>query len=252
LAIPVALIDFFPRSSGNIYLLSENGHWEEKSFTAYNSTSKECRIGGLSDFYHRYDVRTGDELVLHVHANGRYEILPERLFQETIAKLELTLDNADSQSEADAAITGLAAATHTKPDDVIKSEYVRLFNQQVVQREVKARSDVRIREQVPPSLRRILVGLYRGRCQVSGFSFLRKTGEPYFEVHHIDPVQGHHPKNVLVVSPNVHAQFTYAAVEQSIDESGWLRQVKFNGESHRVFQIVDQLPSIYRKEVHFI
>ena len=64
------------------------------------------------------------------------------------------------------------------------------------------------RESVPASLRAILARLYKGQCQISGFSFLKRDGEPYFEVHHIDPLLGHHAKNVLVVCPNVHAQFT--------------------------------------------
>lgn len=73
LAIPVSLVDFFPKTSGSVYLLSESGRWVRKSFTAYDSTSRECRIGGMSDFYERYDVHSGDELVLHVHGNGRYQ-----------------------------------------------------------------------------------------------------------------------------------------------------------------------------------
>lgn len=134
----------------------------------------------------------------------------------------------------------------------MRSEYLRLASHEVLQRKVGTRNEVKTREHIPPSLRKLLTELYHGRCQVSGFSFLKKTDEFYFEVHHINPFLGNHVKNVLVVSPNVHAQFTYAAVEQTFDASGWLRQVKFNSQGYPVFQIVDQLPAMYRKEVHSV
>lgn len=252
LAIPVSLIHLFPQTTGHVYLLSESGHWVKKAFTAPDSSSKECRIGGMRELYERYDIQGGDELVLHAYGQGRYQILPESLFQRKILDLELDLDKAPTEIDADAAIAGIAALTHASPEDVIGSEYVRLTEQEVAERKVRTRTDVKAREQIPLSLRKILISLYHGRCQLSDFSFRTKNGEPYFEVHHINPFQGNHVKNVLVVSPNVHAQFTYAAVEHYFDEIGWLRQVKFNGQSHPVFQVIDQLPAIHTKEVHSV
>ena len=97
LAIPVSLLDLFPQRSGSIELLSENGKWESKSFTAYDSTSRECRIGGLSDFYRRYEVKSRDELVLQAFGNGRYRLVPERHFRRDISSLETELDSARSR-----------------------------------------------------------------------------------------------------------------------------------------------------------
>ena len=77
-----------------------------------------------------------------------------------------------------------------------------------------------------------------------------KNGNPYFEIHHIDPLKGNHFKNLLVVSPNVHAQFTFADLEQHFDNYGWLRKVKFNEVTHNVYQIIDDLPIDFEKEVH--
>ena len=53
LAIPVSLIYLFPKSSTKIYLLNDEGKEETKNFTPYNSTSRECRIGGLKNFYQK-------------------------------------------------------------------------------------------------------------------------------------------------------------------------------------------------------
>lgn len=250
LAIPASISNLFPQASGRVYLLNEVGEWVGKTFTAYDSRSKEVRIGGMRDFYQRYGVQHGDQLVLHVHDSGRYELLPEKLVQQNVLALESRLENALTEAEADSVISELAAVTHASPNEVLTNEFVRLAHQTPSRRRIRVRRDIRVRDHIPPSLRKILLSLYHGRCQVSGFSFSMRTGDPYFEVHHLDPNLGNHPKNVLVVSPNVHAQFTWAEVEESFDDSGWLRDVKFNGESHRVFQIVGQLPAVFQKAVH--
>lgn len=96
----------------------------------------------------------------------------------------------------------------------------------------------------------LLTDIYCGRCQVTGFGFLQKNGEPYFEIHHIRPEFGNHLKNILVVSPNTHAQFSHAFVELYCDKDGWLRGGKFNGKQFRVTQVIDRIPEMYEKEVH--
>jgi len=174
-------------------------------------------------------VKDGDEIVLLEHGDGRYELVPERIFQREIARLESDFDAAPGESDATAALAGLERVTRATPREVVACEYTRLAAREIVKRRVVARGYAQSRESIPARLRVLLAGLHEGRCQVSGFSFLKTNGEPYFEVHHIDPLLGNHVKNVLVVSPNVHAQFTFAAVDQTFDEAGWLPQVKFNG-----------------------
>jgi len=250
LAIPVTLLDLFPKSSGNLQVLEPDGSWAMKRFVAYGGRSKESRIYGLHDFYRRGDVEDGDELVLQVYGDGRYGLVPERQFREVVTRLESDLDHAPTDTDADAALSGLAKATNAPLDDVAESEFLRLAGQEMGSRKVRSRGYAAARDTVPPSVRLVLRRLYRGQCQVSGFSFLKSDGEPYFEVHHIDPLRGHHLKNVLVVCPNVHAQFTYASVEHDFDDAGWLRQVRFNAVAHSVFQIADQLNVPHKREVH--
>ncbi len=252
LAIPTSLLPLFPTTSGHVYLVDEQGQEKRTSFTAYTSSSKECRIGGMRAFYNKYHVEDGDELVLHTGGDNRYQILPEKLFQRRIEELEAQLDTASSNTDAEAAIAGLAEVTSTEAEEVIKSEFFRLAQREVHERLIRKRHSVNTREKASPLLRKILLSLYGGRCQVSNFSFLMRTGQPYFEVHHINPMQGNHVKNLLVVSPNVHAQFTYARVEHSFDGMGWLRQVEFNGEAYPVFQAIDQIPATFKKEVHSV
>ena len=96
-----------------------------------------------------------------------------------------------------------------------------------------------------------MLEVYQGRCQISNFTFLTKAGVPFFEIHHINRKEGHHLKNLLVVSPNVHAEFTYANVGHFFDKEGWLRKVKFNEEEFFVRQAIDFVTKEYYKEIHF-
>ncbi len=57
-------------------------------------------------------------------------------------------------------------------------------------------------------------------------------------------------KNLLVVSPNVHAQFTHAPVRETFDEEGWLREVSFNSENYKVTQAIDNLSKVFFKAVY--
>ena len=61
--------------------------------------------------------------------------------------------------------------------------------------------------------------------------------KPYFEIHHVDPLKGHHPKNLVVVCGNCHNQFEYAEVKQVFDDE-WLIRVSFNKRTHSVKQAV--------------
>ena len=50
LSIPVSLIDLFPKNTKYITLINNANKEEQKTFTPYMSSSRECRIGGLKIF----------------------------------------------------------------------------------------------------------------------------------------------------------------------------------------------------------
>lgn len=251
LAIPVSLVDLFPKNVTKIFLLNEMGKEEAKSFTPYNSSSRECRIGGLKEFYTKNKIKDGDELVIQLLDNDKFNIIPENIFERQISDLELKIDKSTNENEVEKHIRRLSKIANKTSDDIIKSEFVRLAKQEIITRKTKIITQIKIKENIPASLRKILLELYRGKCQVSSFTFLMKNGKPYFEIHHIDPFKGNHFKNLLVVSPNVHEQFTHAKLEQFFDKENWLRKVKFNEETHPVFQIIDKLPKNFEKEIHY-
>jgi hypothetical protein len=51
LAIPVSLIDLFPKSNGFIYLVDDDGVEKKHHFTARDGSTRECRIGTMKQFY---------------------------------------------------------------------------------------------------------------------------------------------------------------------------------------------------------
>jgi predicted HNH restriction endonuclease len=94
------------------------------------------------------------------------------------------------------------------------------------------------RESAPAYVKALLEEVYGGRCQVCDFTFLKLDKTPYFEIHHLFPTMGHHPKNLVVSCANCHRQFEYAATRLQMDEQAWLTAVTFNAIHHNVFQAV--------------
>ena len=254
LAIPASLVHLFSKVKNNkIYLVNETGAAEAKSFTPYDSSSRECRIGGLKPFYQRYKVKDGDELVIQFLDDNKFRILPEALFLKTLNKHFSKLENSQSEKETDRLLSKISEITNLSREEILRNEYVVLSNRKIELRKKIKKKETLVRENVPFSIRRILLELYKGKCQVTGFTFQMKSGSPYFELHHIDSEKGNHVKNILVVCPNVHAQFTYANVEHHFDQDGWLRKVKFNQDEYNVFQIIDQIKvkEEFEKEIHY-
>ena len=76
----------------------------------------------------------------------------------------------------------------------------------------------RARESIPNNLRFLLGTIYEGNCQICNFVFLKKDKQPYFEIHHINPLWGNNPKNLVVVCANCHRQFEFANVQQVFND----------------------------------
>lgn len=251
LAIPVSLIDLFPKTGSKIFLVNQNGVVEEKSFTPYNSSSRECRIGGLRAFYETYQISDGEELVIQMIDENKFKILPERVFSEKLKNVMFEFENSKDKTQTENILSTLTEITNLSKSEVLKNQYVMLSNTNIEHRKKVEKNATLVRESVPYYIRKILLELYKGKCQLSNFTFITKSGNPYFELHHIDQDKGNHLKNLLVVSPNIHAQFTHTNKEEFFDEEGWLRKVKFNQDEYLVNQIIDKLPKAFEKEIHY-
>jgi hypothetical protein len=251
LAIPVSIIDYFPKDKTKVYVAMGIDEPLPKRFTPYTSTSRECRIGGMRGFYEKFAVKDGDEVVLQFLDTNTCRIFTEQQFEYLIREAEDNFDGARSETEAEENLGNISKIANTKPEETLWSEFYRLSKIEVSKRRHKILKLGKIKEGVSPSTRKLLIEIYEGKCQISGFGFLMKNGKPYFEIHHIKPALGEHIKNVLVVSPNIHAQFTYAVVNEYFDGDGWLRRVKFNDQEFLVSHIIDKIPKRFEKEIHY-
>jgi hypothetical protein len=251
LAIPISLADLFPQKRGQIVLIDEQGIRKQKSFSPCNSSTHECRIGGLRDFFDRFSIQDGDELVIQKFADNLFRVLPDKIFAKQLTSSLRKFESSRDEKTMNEALLEAVDIANTPAQKIIENEFVKLSNDPFMPRRLtKNIAGGAKRERVPCYLRNVLKTVYSGKCQISNFSFLGRNGEPYFEIHHIDPAKGNHIKNLLVVSPNVHAQFTHAKVEHMFDDDKWLRAVKFNDERFDVFEKIDCLQKTFAKEIH--
>lgn len=251
LAIPVSLIDYFPKQKGKIYVSTGiNDKVSTKTFTPYTSSSRECRIGGMREFCEKSCLKDGDEIVVQLLDTNKYRILTERQLEDAVKEAEKEFDNSENEDVASSQLSTISKIVNTTPKETLWSEYFRLTRMEVQERRQKVVRPREAKDNVSPPIRKLLTEIYKGKCQITGFGFLMKTGKPYFEIHHIKPELGNHIKNILVVSPNIHVQFTYAFVEENFDNDGWLRRVKLNDKNFVVNHIIDKIPKRFEKEVH--
>jgi len=252
LAIPVSLIDYFPKQKTKVFVAFDKSlKVSSKNFTPYTSSSRECRIGGLRSFYENLQIKDGDELVVQILDEKKYRIFGEKQFENFVKRNEKELDESKDETEVSLKLKQISKFTNSNFRETVLSEYFRLSKNKIQKRKYKSVRVGEIKESVPPSIRKILSEIYNGKCQITNFGFLMKSRKPYFEIHHIRPDLGNHLKNLLVVCPNIHAQFTYAKVEEYFDEEEWLRRVKLNDNEYIVNHIIDNIPKKFEKEIHY-
>ncbi len=242
LAIPVSLLDRFPKEKRKITIFFDDEERPSmKSFSPYNSSSQECRINGLASWFVKNKIQDQDEIVVQFldENEGIYRLIKENKFIEQIKELENKITSIKQDEDIEKYFEYLALKMNQSKKEVAIVEFLRLNNEIMKKRVYKKSNISLVKENVPASLRKILELIYQGKCQISNFTFIQRNGKPYFEIHHIKPDYGNHFKNLLVVSPNIHAMFTHANCVEYFDNDGWLRKVKFNDEEFNVYQAID-------------
>ena len=254
LSIPVSLIDVFPHKKQKIKVyFDDNKNYLELNFTPYSSSSRECRIGGMKEWFNLHKVSNNEELVIQIIEEDKYEfrLFTEKQYLHTIKLLRNKFDYSYDDIASTENINKLAAISNINQSTVIENEFYRLSKQSDSNRNFAIVALKKSKESVPYSIRKILGEIYKGKCQLSNFTFIQKNGNPYFEIHHIKENKGNYLKNLLVVSPNIHAQFTYSKKKEYFCENGWLRKVKFNEKEFNVNQFISEIDKKkFIKEVH--
>jgi hypothetical protein len=129
IAIPTTLAAWFPDHNTDIQIyLNDSPIAQSKRFSSYNSSTKECRIGGAKQWFEENKLKSGDEIVVQLVDRERsiYRLVPEKDFVAATRQLQANFDNAANETEASAKLIGLSQWTNTKENGVVLSEYRRL------------------------------------------------------------------------------------------------------------------------------
>ena len=243
IAIPVSLTNLFPEENATIQVCVDDSlKYDLKKYSSYKSTTRECRIGGMVEWLKENEIKSGDEIVIQLidKEQLKYRIIPEKKFIGRVQKLQKSLDGSQDEEEVSKTISDISKWIYTDKGAVVLREFNRLTSQPFEKRKHVSRSSIQHRESVPSTIRFLLSKTYNGHCQVCDFWFLKKDGNPYFEIHHLNPLFGHHPKNLILACANCHRQFEYAHVKHIFDNKGFLSKVSFNTKKYSVNQIFHQ------------
>jgi 5-methylcytosine-specific restriction endonuclease McrA len=245
LAVPQKFRTWFPSEKGQIQIIFDD---EEKAwpltFHPHDPVVKESRIFGLSHWFSKRNVGEGDliSITLEDPAKRLYRISLDRFIHEQEErKSRQKLRRAQTDVEAERELSALSRLTRKRRRRLAREELLRIAGESP--RRPRPRvvpSSVDRYGGVPSGIRVLLRELHDGKCQLCSFTFSKRSGAPYFEIHHLDPAIGHHPSNLLVVCPNCHAQFEHASITDFTWVGDWLTSLRINGRRIAVRQPLAQ------------
>lgn len=241
LAVPQKFGDWFPSAKGEIQVVFDD---EEKTkgltFHPNGPDVKENRIFGLGHWFSKRGVREGDLISITLEDRDRqlYRIALDRFIREREEQeARQKLEAAQTDSEAEQELSTLSRLTRKRPRGLAQEELLRIAQESVRRPRPRISPGAAERHEGAPSAIRVLLReLHDGKCQLCFFTFEKRNGEPYFEIHHLDPEIGHHPSNLLVLCPNCHAQFEHATVTDFKWAGNWLVGATINGKRVAVQQ----------------
>ena len=178
IAIPISLIKWFPEHNARIQIyLDDSITPESKNYSSYESKTRECRIGGMVEWFRRNKIKDGDEIVVQLMDKKHfvYRLIPESKYILKTHELQESLDSSEDDVSAKEEILKLSKWASIDRSQVVLNEYVRLVDTlpTEVRRYVNRRSN-QAKESVPNNLRVLLGDIYQGHCQVCEFWFLKK------------------------------------------------------------------------------
>lgn len=250
LAIPRRFSGEFPATKGKILVVFDDGsRVEPKIYLPIDPRIKECRIFGLSRWFSMHRIVAGDSITITVEdpIKGIYRIALDRFIgQRRAVEARRQLYTTDSLEIAGEQLRKLADSKKEKVHEIAFQEIALMAQRPLLKRKRVMVLQKGRAEAVPAALRVLLEAFHQGKCQICAFTFKKRDGRPYFEIHHLEADKGHHPMNVLVICPNCHAQLENATVTEMERVMGWLVAVRINSRRFRVRQpfVRRRLPDI--------
>lgn len=243
LAIPKKHADLFPTKKSEIKVVFDDQKeekFERKSYLPDDKRVKENRIFGLGHWFALRGMKPGDRLTISVldKQKGIYRLALDRHIREQQEKrTQQALTYAPNEEVALEQFELLAQITKRGRRRTAKEALLEISRETSYQLRSRGKfTRVSQLETVNPAIRVLLGELHLGKCQICTFTFKKSNGEPYFEVHHLEPEVGDHPANLLVLCPNCHAKFEHAVVEGFERVGGWLVAVRINGKRFTIRQ----------------
>ena len=132
LAIPVSLLERFPREKRKIAIFFDNEEKPSmKSFVPYTSSSKECRINGLLNWFVKNNIQDQDEIVVQFldENKGIYRIFKETKFLEDIKILENKIKNAENDEYLEKYFDDLSSKVNQSKKEIAIVEFLRINNE---------------------------------------------------------------------------------------------------------------------------
>ncbi|MCX7642426.1 MAG: HNH endonuclease [Armatimonadetes bacterium] len=224
----------FPHSTQKVTALFEGeSKPHRKPCIPFKATTRESRAYSLRQRLLKHEATVGNWVEVIAEEAG-YQLTFRKRSEEEV-RYRNELQEAETEEQATNALRKLTQTQKRSLREAAIKELRRLSRRTWDRKRVVVTPRERY-EGVPASLRALLKTVYEGRCRICGFTFRKRNGEPYFEVHHVDPEGGHQPQNLLVLCANCHAQTEHSDVSARQASQGWVVAVTINGERRPVYQ----------------
>lgn len=241
IAIPQKFKNWFPKERSRIRLaFDDEDATNEVTFHPDDPSVKETRVFGTKEWFSKRQIVPGDLITVSLEdpAKRVYRVILDRFLREKEARQSRQrLESAATESEAQHELSTLVRLARKRSGRVAREELLRLAQNSAPEKRLRIPSNVSGRhETVPAGIRVLLRELHDGKCQMCSFTFQKRNGQPYFEIHHLEPAVGHHPANLLVICANCHAQLEHAKVTDLERDGLWLISLRINGRRVAVRQ----------------
>lgn len=130
IAIPMSLVKWFPEHNARIRIYLDDAATPEiKNYSSYKSKTRECRIGGMAEWFRRNKIKDGDEIVVQLIDKKHfvYRLIPESKYILKTHELQESLDSSEDDVSAKEEIVKLSKWASIDRGQVVLNEYVRLF-----------------------------------------------------------------------------------------------------------------------------
>ncbi|MBL7192025.1 HNH endonuclease [bacterium] len=250
LSVPVSLIDSFPKERGLISILLDNSpKVYHMHYSPYESSTRECRINGLERWFGKHNAQGEENIVITIIDKDKfiYRLCFEDDYLNRVNLLSQRFIKSSNETTAENNLTNLSKWTGKDKKLIVINQLQIIVEKPAEEwRSLIITAPSIRRERTPVCLKVLLGEVYDRKCQICQYTFQKRDNKYYYEIHHLDPIKGNNPKNLIVVCANCHCQFEYAEVTKYFNIEDWLIFVKMNNLMTPVKQVLSKNSEIVK------